>query len=152
MWLILVDTIRSHHSPMHHIIYLSWATVPFTDQQLQTLLVLARRRNTELAVTGILLYGNERFVQVLEGEVDILQELYAHIKRDTRHGNIITFANKPVAQRAFAEWTMAFPSITSQQLENVVGLLGPTNVPMNTAGLAHADMQLFDILRAFVLP
>lgn len=137
---------------MHHIIYLSWATVPFTNAQLQNLLTLARQRNTELAVTGILLYGNERFVQVLEGEESIIREMYAHIRRDTRHSNILTFANKPVAQRAFMEWAMAFQPLSLQQFDDVVGYLGPPDTPVNTAGFSYTDMHLFDLLRSFVLP
>jgi hypothetical protein len=137
---------------MHHVIYLSWAIVPFNEEQLQQLLIAARRRNTELAVTGILLYGNERFVQVLEGEEDTVQEVYALIRRDPRHHNFITFANKPVAQRAFTEWAMGFKSVSSQQLEDVVGHLGPTDASVNTAGLSYYDSRLFDLLRSFVLP
>lgn len=136
---------------MHHIIYLSWATVPFTNAQLQKLLTLARRRNSELAITGILLYGNERFVQVLEGEEEIVEEMYAHIRQDPRHDNFITFASKPIAQRAFAEWTMAFQPVSSQQLDDVVGHLGPPTVPVNTVGLPYSDAHLFDLLRS-VLP
>jgi hypothetical protein len=59
---------------MHHIIYLSRATGPFTEAQLQGLLTRARRRTTELAVTGVLLYGSERFLQVLEGE-EVVEEV-----------------------------------------------------------------------------
>lgn len=44
---------------LHHIIYLSRATVGFNDQQLQALLGQARARNQALDVTGILLYGQE---------------------------------------------------------------------------------------------
>jgi hypothetical protein len=137
---------------MHHIIYLSWAVAPFTNAQLQGLLTRARRRNTELAITGILLYGNERFMQVLEGEEAALQEVYAQIRQDPRHYNILTFANKPVAQRAFKEWAMAFQPVTSQQFDDVVGHLGPTDAPVNTSGLSYLDVHLFDMLRSFVLP
>jgi hypothetical protein len=137
---------------MHHIIYLSYALAPFTNAQLQSLLTLARRRNTELAVTGILLYGNERFVQVLEGDEEAVQEIYEHIKRDPRHTNLITFANKPVEARAFKEWAMAFQPVSSQQFDDVVGYLGPLTVPVDTAGLAHADDNLFNLLRSFVQP
>ncbi|RZJ86778.1 MAG: BLUF domain-containing protein [Hymenobacter sp.] len=137
---------------MHHIIYLSWATISFTNAQLDRLLTGARRRNTELAVTGILFYGNGRFLQVLEGEEEIVQEIYAHIKRDPRHGNILTFANKPIAERAFKEWAMAFQPLASQQFEDIVAYLGPPDVPVNTAGLSDTDRHLFDLLRAFVLP
>ncbi|RZK61154.1 MAG: BLUF domain-containing protein [Hymenobacter sp.] len=86
---------------MHHIIYLSLAVKPFTSEQLEKLLAVARRRNTELAITGILFYGNERFLQVLEGEEEAVRAVYASIKRDPRHQNIITYANKPITQRAF---------------------------------------------------
>lgn len=139
-------------TPVHHIIYLSWATAPLTNKQLQHLLVCARQRNTQLAVTGILLYGNERFVQVLEGEEEAVQAVYAHIRRDARHQNILTFANKPTAQRAFTDWAMAFQPITSQQFDDVVGHLGPPNTSLHLAGLSCSDGQLFDLLRSFVLP
>lgn len=137
---------------MHHIIYLSWATTPFTEAQLQGLLTRAQRRNTELAVTGILLYGNERFLQVLEGEAEVVEEVYAQIRQDARHHNILTFANKPVAKRAFPEWAMGFQVLPTPQFEQIVGYLGPPGVPVSLAGFSYPDMFLFDLLRSFVLP
>nr|GFC63030.1 hypothetical protein [Tanacetum cinerariifolium] len=137
---------------MHHIIYLSWTTGPFTDKELQQLLTCSRQRNTELAVTGILLYGNEQFLQVLEGEEEVVQGVYARIRRDARHCNVLTFANKAIGQRTFTDWAMAFQPVSSQQLEKVVGYLGAPNAPVNTAGLSYNDMHLFDLLRSFVLP
>jgi hypothetical protein len=137
---------------MHHIIYLSWATTPFTTAQLQKLLTGARRRNNELAVTGVLLYGNERFLQVLEGKEALVQEVYAQIRQDPRHHNILTFANKPIAERAFQEWAMGFQSLTTPQFEQIVGYLGPPEVPVSLAGFSYSDMHLFDLLRSFVLP
>jgi uncharacterized protein YaaQ len=137
---------------MHHIIYLSWATRPFTAAQLHQVLTSARRRNTELAVTGVLLYGNERFLQVLEGEADVVQQVYAHIRQDPRHRNILTFANKAVAARAFQEWAMGFQALTAPQFEQVVGYLGPPEAPISLAGLSYQDSHLFDLLRSFVLP
>jgi uncharacterized protein YaaQ len=137
---------------MHHIIYLSWATAPFTTAQLQQLLTSARQRNTELALTGILLYGNGRFMQVLEGEEDRVQHVYAQIRQDARHYNILTFANKPIAARAFQEWAMGFQLLTAPQFEQVVGYLGPPEMPVSLAGFSQTDTFLFDLLRSFVLP
>jgi uncharacterized protein YaaQ len=88
---------------MHCIIYLSCAVTPFTNTQLQTLLTRARRRNTELAITGVLLYGNEPFVQVLAGEEEALRAVYELIRRDARHQNIIAYTDKPITQRTLAE-------------------------------------------------
>jgi hypothetical protein len=118
----------------------------------QDLLRRARWRNTQLSVTGVLRYGNECFVQVLEGEAAAVQEVYAPSRRDPRHHNILTFANKPIAQRAFPEWTMAFQPVTTQQVEKAGGYLGPPNMPLNTVGLPPSEGPLLDLLRAFVLP
>lgn len=137
---------------MHHIIYLSWAATPFTDAQLQKLLVLARRRNTELAITGLLLYGNERFMQVLEGDEENVRTLYEQIKRDPRHRDVIAYADKPIAQRAFAEWAMAFQPGSPQQVAELPGYLGTTDVPVDMAGLPLIDEKLVDLLRSFTLP
>lgn len=137
---------------MHHIIYLSWAVAPFSTAQLQRLLTRARQRNAELAITGVLLYGNEQFMQVLEGEEDVVQELYAQIKQDPRHYNILTFANKVVAKRAFTEWTMAFQSVSAQQFADVAGYLPAASMPAQAAGFSPSDGQLFDVLRSFVQP
>jgi len=137
---------------MHHILYLSWSVAPFTTTQLQELLTLARRRNTELAITGILFYGNERFMQLLEGEEEEVRALYELIRRDPRHQHIIAYADKPVAQRAFAEWAMAFQPNSPQQATELAGYLGPTNVDLNLASLSPPDRAVFDLLRSFTLP
>ena len=136
---------------MHHLIYLSWASTPFSEQQLQDLLRQARRHNSEVGITGFLFYGKERFMQVLEGEEATVQALYELIKRDARHQNVLCFANKPIEQRAFGEWAMAFQTGTPQQVEQLAGYLGPTSVALDLANLPMADIHLIDLLRSFTL-
>jgi len=137
---------------MHHIIYLSWASAPLAEDQLQAILRSARRRNEQLNVTGIMVYGNQRFVQVLEGEEATVRALYEHIKRDARHHHIIAYADKPITHRAFADWAMAFQATTPQQFEEMAGYLVPTEVAVDTARLPQPDVHLIDILRSFTLP
>lgn len=137
---------------MHHIIYLSCAVAPLTSAQLQALLTLARRRNTELAITGVLFYANERFLQVLEGEEDAVRALYELIKRDPRHSSIIAYADKPITQRSFTEWAMAFQPSSPQQAAELAGYLGPTDVTVEVESLSARDKSLFDLLRSFTLP
>lgn len=137
---------------MHHIIYLSWAVAPFSNEQLQELLTLARQRNTELGITGILFYGNERFMQLLEGEEEEIRALYELIRRDPRHQHIIAYADKPITQRLFAQWAMAFQTSHACQDAQLPGYLGPTNVAVDTSSLTQVDKNLFDLLRSFTLP
>jgi hypothetical protein len=137
---------------MHHVIYLSWATAPFSDQQLHDLLREARSHNTQYDVTGIMLYGNGCFVQVLEGEQATVSALYERIKQDGRHRDVTTFADKTIAQRAFGEWAMAFHHASPQQLAQVSGYLTPDQVQVDAKRLALADIHLIDLLRSFTLP
>lgn len=137
---------------MHHIIYLSWATRPFSDEQLHTLLRKARSRNTEVGITGFLLYGNDCFLQVLEGEEVAVRTLYEYIKGDARHRDVTAYADKPIPQRAFAEWAMAFQSTTPQQFEQLVGYLQPASVAVDASRLSLTDLHLLDVLRSFTQP
>jgi len=137
---------------MHRIIYLSWASTPLTDSQLEELLQTARRRNAQLNVSGILLYGNERFMQVLEGEETTVRALYEHIKGDARHYEVTAYADRLVPQRAFPEWAMAFQATTPQQFEDLAGYLGePASAAVNAAALPLHELHLMDILRSFTL-
>lgn len=137
---------------MHHIIYLSWATTPFNDQQLRDLLQEARSYNTQAGITGIMLYGNGCFMQVLEGEQATVHTLYEHIKLDARHRDVTAYADKAISQRAFGEWAMAFHHASPQQLAEATGYLDPAQVRVDAARLALADIHLIDLLRSFTQP
>ena len=137
---------------LHHLIYLSRATVPFSDAQLQDLLTQARLHNAAHGITGVLLYGNDQFVQVMEGEVGAVRTLYERIQRDPRHGGVTTFADKDITERAFPEWSMAFNTLTPQQLLEGIGYQSPDQLQLARPHLAVADKQLLQLLRSFVLP
>ena len=137
---------------IHHLIYLSQATIPFDEAQLAYLLAQARQFNAAHELTGILLYGNDQFFQVLEGEASVVHSLYARICQDPRHRNVTTYANKPIAARAFADWTMAYQSLPPEQFIEFAGYVLPTELQLERPGLSVADAQLLQLLRTFVLP
>jgi len=137
---------------MHHLIYLSQATVPFSEAQLERLLVQARHFNETHGLTGILLYGNDQFFQVLEGEAATVHSLYARICQDPRHRNVTTYADKAIATRAFSEWHMAYHALPPQQFLEFAGYVSPADLRLERTGLSVADQQLLQLLRTFVLP
>jgi hypothetical protein len=51
-----------------HIIYASVAVVAFSEADLLALLKSARKKNSSLGVTGMLLYYENTFFQAIEGE------------------------------------------------------------------------------------
>ncbi len=96
--------------------YVSQATAPLSDAQLKLLLDVARARNKTLSITGALAYSNGWFFQVLEGEEADVKTVFASISQDSRHGDLTIIVDYAVAERAFADWSMAV--IHSHQTEN----------------------------------
>jgi hypothetical protein len=137
---------------MHHLIYLSRATAPFSDEQLQNLLQECRQHNAAQEVTGMLLYGNEQFLQVLEGERGRVQALYARIYQDPRHRDVTLFAEKQIDARAFPDWSMAYHPVNPAQFLEFANYVSPQDVQLEHPNLSQADAQLLQLLRTFVLP
>ena len=105
-----------------HIIYASIANVNFDETKLIELLTKAREKNARLNVTGMLLYCDYNFFQVIEGEELIIQTLFENIKNDPRHKNVTKIVEEPIQLRSFAKWTMGFSNATKEQLSMVEGM------------------------------
>lgn len=93
---------------MIQLIYASAATVPFSDNELKQLLTIARANNESLGVSGMLVFHESSFLQVLEGEDDVVLSLYAKIEKDERHDNIKLLLRSSIEERSFGEWKMGF--------------------------------------------
>ncbi|RZK32094.1 MAG: BLUF domain-containing protein [Hymenobacter sp.] len=137
---------------MHHLIYLSQATRPLSAKALTYLLDQARQANERQHLTGALIYRNKRFIQLLEGEQAVLEQAYARITRDPRHQHLCKVADYPVAARRFAEWPLAFQSLSPAQFTHLAGYLAPTPVRQRLPGYGFVATLFVDALRALVQP
>jgi len=93
---------------LHEIIYVSLATREMTQAQLLALLDEARVYNEAHGITGLLMHRGLEFLQLLEGERDEVESLYATICHDRRHQQVYTLWNEPVQARSFDRWAMGF--------------------------------------------
>jgi hypothetical protein len=105
-----------------HLIYASAATRPIEEEEILQLLSGARRHNHEIGVTGMLLYSEGSFFQVLEGEATVVEELFEMISRDGRHERITRIIQETIHDRAFGDWSMAYTGATPEQLGAIEGL------------------------------
>lgn len=104
-----------------HLIYCSAAVKPFSKRELAELLAVARRFNATNGITGMLLYAEGSFFQVLEGEPSAVESLFAHIGRDRRHQRVTMIIREPIASRSFSDWSMGFADISPAELDEIVG-------------------------------
>ena len=95
------------------IVYISSAVRPFTAEGIDALLRAARERNEKHGVTGLLLYCDGNFMQLLEGSGSAVGGTYARIGRDMRHHQLIKLVEEPVPERSFSEWSMAYNRATA---------------------------------------
>jgi hypothetical protein len=137
---------------LHHLIYLSRATEPLSDHDLQALLAQARQNNSARHITGVLVYGNGQFAQIIEGEERVLQELYDCLLLDPRHAQVTKFADKAIAQRSFGEWSMAFQAVSAQEMQGQPSYVSLAELDLEPAGLSATDTQLLHMMASFVLP
>jgi len=108
---------------LFHCIYCSaTAKAAMTKEELDGLLAICREKNGEAGITGMLLYQNRSFFQVLEGDRKAVESLFAKIAKDKRHVRMTKIITEPIEERAFAEWTMGFPKVSSKELAEIPGL------------------------------
>jgi hypothetical protein len=100
-------------------VYVSSAVRPLTEDEILDILLIARQNNERLGVTGMLLYRDGNFLQVLEGPASVVDSLIQRIRRDPRHAGVIVVSRKNIEERQFQEWSMAFRNmskdVTSQE-------------------------------------
>ncbi len=91
---------------MIRILYLSQSAHNITDQQVQQILESSRRNNPGLGLTGVLIYGGNLFMQVLEGPDANVLRTYTRILDDKRHGDSQILHISPTTERIFQKWSM----------------------------------------------
>lgn len=95
------------------LLYTSIATRPMSEQDLIDILEVSRRNNVADDITGLLLYLNGSFMQVLEGPRANVEHTYQRIVRDKRHHYVATVLQEPIAERTFGAWRMSFVNLSN---------------------------------------
>jgi len=93
---------------LYELLYTSSADQEFNQQELLHLLQQAREHNHQAGITGLLVYHQREFMQLLEGEESVIRGLWQRIFHDPRHRSPQIMHEKPIEQRSFPEWSMAF--------------------------------------------
>ncbi|WP_420387770.1 BLUF domain-containing protein [Roseivirga sp.] len=107
---------------LYELIYRSTAKPGLTEEELKTILTTARQFNSENNITGCLLFHEGQFLQLLEGDFQVLLDLYDKIKRDPRHREFLLLHMKESPQRVYDRWTMAFKTLNNNELRDYSGV------------------------------
>ncbi len=102
---------------IRQLVYISAATVPFGDDDLRDLLEKARANNQRQDISGMLVFHNGAFIQVLEGDGNAVDALYEKIDLDQRHTNTQVLLRNDVSERTFEAWSMGY--LPSKSLSDI---------------------------------
>ena len=112
---------------MYELIYCSVAKQDLKEEDISDILEKARDFNSKNDITGCLLLHNNEFIQILEGDKKILQDLFKRIELDKRHINVMLLAEDEKKERIFDKWSMAYHKIGDNDVVNVDRILFVNN-------------------------
>ena len=136
-------------SNLIHIVYISISHRDLSEKELSDFLLDIRAKNKKLDITGLLLYNEGSFIQVIEGEKETIQTLFKLVKNDKRHTNIIELLTEPIVERSFPDWSMGFKVINSKNLEKIPGFSELMNEKLDSKALPGIAKQVVELLNSF---
>lgn len=104
--------------------YISQASWQLSDEELNSLLETCRANNRACDVTGVLYYGNDMFLQVLEGPQGAVEQIFRRIRKDRRHHDIHLIEKIPIDRRRFGDFNMAFSRLSNEDFQTIAQNLG----------------------------
>ena len=107
----MINIAPGPQTSLYFLLYVSYATGEFSTKELESLWKKSAQKNTDLGLSGMLLYMNNRFIQVLEGEKSQVVETFERINQDSRHEKIMIVLDGYLTKRNFEHWSMGFHHI-----------------------------------------
>ena len=112
---------------LYELLYCSSASQGLTPDDITDILNISRKCNSEREITGCLLHYEKQFIQIIEGDKQLIKGLFANIEKDIRHNNIILLGENEKEKRFFNHWSMAFKKLSLIDMENIDEVLKVNN-------------------------
>ena len=105
---------------MYELVYCSESEPNLKYNDILNIVKMAREFNKKNNITGCLLFYNNQFVQIIEGEKGLIQRLYKKIEKDNRHEHVILLSQGTKDGRSFPNWSMAFQELRDNELDKII--------------------------------
>ncbi len=93
---------------MLSVIYVSVVDPALNETDIAALVEQARANNARDDLTGVLIYNEQNFMQLIEGPADRVEACLGLIRADRRHSGMIELRRRPIAARASADFTVLY--------------------------------------------
>ena len=106
---------------LRYVSYMSVQTQVMSKTEVENFLFKIREKNKRLAITGVLLLIQGKFVQYIEGPEEEIDRVYKKIKHDPRHNDLLLLDNGYLENRQFTNWSMAYKEVEDNHIKSIVG-------------------------------
>jgi hypothetical protein len=141
-----MGTVSAPVDQLVSLVYVSSAVQKMQDDEILEILRLSRQKNERQEVTGMLLYRDGNFMQLLEGPAGAVDALIATIKRDPRHHGLILMSRQAIGERLFAGWSMAFRNMSQTPIPGYSSFLETDTLHEETG---EQSQLVYRLLRSF---
>jgi hypothetical protein len=134
---------------MFHVVCTSAAVHLLTKAELQAMLQETRETCARRGITGMLLYKDGTFLQVLEGEQEAVLNVVSMIRQDPRHKRPYVLLSETSEQRLFSNWSMAFRDVSGDSLMSTPGFSDFLNTPFTGDEFSANPTRCMQLLLSF---
>ena len=134
---------------LFHMAYISTASQFYNSVALRDMLKESNEHNAKSGITGMLLYKDGQFMQVLEGTEEAVKATFGRIRSDPRHHGIIILVQGPAEKRQFPGWSMAFRDLDLPDHQEVPGYSEFLNTPLTGKEFADNPERCEKLLLVF---
>lgn len=135
---------------LKYISYISQQSHILKDADLENLLTNCRKKNTERCITGLLISHQGHFIQYIEGEPGLIDQLFSKIQKDPRHHSVLELASDKISQRQFANWSMAYEKIDEEKADDILGYRQLQKEEVFKKNNGHKGSVAMELLNSFV--
>lgn len=101
--------IRGHRvKKVFHLVYISEAYEQICYSDIQNILESSKANNLKNDLSGLLIYKDHHFIQILEGDESAVIRTMGRIIQDRRNHHVRVIIESLSNQRIFENWAMAF--------------------------------------------
>ena len=134
---------------MIRLVYVSSTKKDWQTNELLELLKHCRTNNSARNITGILLYSNKTFFQVLEGEEEDINTVFHTIENDPRHRDVTVLERTEISERQFPYWSMGFEKVDPKEFAHIQGVNNFFEEDFSTEGFIHNKSIIKPLLKYF---
>ena len=136
---------------LSQLIYVSNRKPACTQEEIDKILLSCEKNNPPLKITGVLLYSDTKFIQLVEGDAKVIVALYDKIKTDTRHSNPIMISYGPIKEKSFPSWHMGTKNIANDEVNFRTNITADDKATFNKilSGKEEDGQKVLSILKKF---